>query len=76
MDNVPTSEEFNRKMSECVEYKKLTELKKQLDWFDPDVCGISIIPLYNKILQRLKEIPKESRDFDHEVHGEVTNKWK
>ena len=31
--NVPTADEFNRKMSECVEYKKLIKLKEDIKFF-------------------------------------------
>ena len=76
MDNVPTAEEFNKKMSECVEYKKLLILKENLSWFGDKIDDVDIIGLCNVIDNRIKNIPEESVNFDHEVHGEVTNTWK
>jgi len=40
---IPTSEEFNHHMSECVEYQKLIKLQKQLKWFGDNIDGLSII---------------------------------
>ena len=71
--NVPTAEEFNRKMSECVEYQKLIKLQEHLKWFKDDIDGLSIIPLKHKIKQRINEIPEESINFDGEVYGQTTN---
>ena len=76
MDNVPTAEEFNKKMSECVEYKKLLILKENLSWFGDKIGDVDIVKLYNVIDDRIKNMPKKSINFDHEVHGEVTNTWK
>ena len=73
MSKIPTAEEFNRKMHECVEYKKLIKLQEHLEWFKDDIDGLSIIPLKHKIKQRINEIPKESIGFDREVHGQTTN---
>jgi hypothetical protein len=70
---IPTAEEFNRKMSECVEYKKLIKLQDQLEWFGDDIGGLSIISLKHKIQQQIKDIPEESRIFDTQVHGQTTN---
>ena len=67
--NIPTAEEFNRKMYECVEYRKLIDLQEHLKWFKDDIDGLSIIPLKHKIKQRIKEIPEEYINFDGEVHG-------
>lgn len=67
--NIPTPEEFNRKMSECIEYKKLIKLKEDLKWFKDDIGGLSIIPLKHKIQQKINEISEESINFDREVHG-------
>ena len=75
-DNIPTVEEFNRKMGECVEYKKLLILKENLSWFGDKIDDVDIIGLCNLIYNRIKNIPEESVNFDHEVHGEVTNTWK
>jgi len=70
---IPTAEEFNRKMSECIEYKKLIKLQDQLKWFGDDIDGLSIISLKHKIQQRIKDIPEESKNFDTQVHGQTTN---
>tara|TARA_Y100000310_G_scaffold161865_1_gene161809 strand:+ start:196 stop:435 length:240 start_codon:yes stop_codon:yes gene_type:complete len=75
-DNIPTVEEFNRKLGECVEYKKLSILKETLSWFGGKIGDLDIIELCNVIDNRIKNIPEESINFDHEVHGEVTNTWK
>ena len=75
--DMPTVEEFNRKMGECVEYKKLVELKEHLNetmnWFG-DKLGKDVKRLYERVCNRMEEIPKESIKFHHEVHGEKTNK--
>tara|TARA_R100000008_G_scaffold6582_1_gene3684 strand:- start:13 stop:252 length:240 start_codon:yes stop_codon:yes gene_type:complete len=73
-DNIPTAEEFNRKMNECVEYKKLIKLQEHLKWFGDEIDGLSIITLKHKIKQRINEIPEESIEFHREVHGSTTNK--
>ena len=65
----PTTKEFNRKMHECVEYKKLNKLKEQLNWFNGKVGNIDITKLEKYIDDRIKEIPKESINFNREVHG-------
>ena len=70
---IPTAEEFNKKMSECIEYKKLNQLQEHLKWFNGQVAGISITRLQNKIKSRMEEIPEESIGFDTEVHGQTTN---
>ena len=70
---IPSADEFNKKMSECVEYKKLIKLQEDLKWFGDDIDGLSIISLKHKIQQRIKDIPKESRSFDTVVHGQTTN---
>ena len=67
-NNIPTAEEFNRKMHECIEYKKLIDLQEHLKWFKDDIGGLSIIPLKHKIKQRINEIPEESINFDTVVH--------
>ena len=75
--NMPTAEEFNRKMHECVEYQKLDKLKEHLretmSWFG-DILGKESKILYDKVCKRMKEIPKESINFNNEVHGGTTNK--
>ena len=70
---IPTAEEFNRKMSECIEYKKLHKLQEHLKWFNGEIDGMSITRLQNKIKSRMEEIPEESIGFDTEVHGQTTN---
>ena len=74
--NMPTPQEFNRKMHECVEHKKLTKLKEHINetinWFGNSL-GNDVKRLYDRVCNRMKEIPKESIDFDHEVHGDRTN---
>ena len=74
--DIPTVEEFNRKLGECVEYKKLLILKENLNWFGDKIGDVDIIELCNVINNRIKNIPEKSINFDHEVHGEVTNTWK
>ena len=71
--NIPTSEEFNRKVHECVEYKKLLKLKEELKWFKGKVGNMDITKLNKVIDKRIDEIPEESINFDEEVHGERTN---
>ena len=39
----PTVEEFNHLMGECIEYKKLLELKKALEWFGDTLPYVSKI---------------------------------
>tara|TARA_B100000287_G_scaffold380151_1_gene383680 strand:+ start:1276 stop:1527 length:252 start_codon:yes stop_codon:yes gene_type:complete len=74
--NMPTAEEFNRKMHECIEYKKLKKLKEHLNetinWFG-DKLGKDVKILHDRVCNRIKEIPKESIEFDREVHGDKTN---
>ena len=72
--NMPTVEEFNRKMSESVEYKKLVYLKEYLNWFRGKIIDYDLTELEKVIDKRIKDIPKESINFTNEVHGEVTNK--
>ena len=69
---VPSADEFNKKMSECIEYKKLIKLKDDLKWFKGKVAGKDITELLDNINKRIGEIPKESRDFDSEVHGQTS----
>ena len=71
--NMPTVEEFNRKMHECIEFQKLNKLKEHLEWFRGEVAGIDINKLSNAIDKRIEEIPDESIGFDKEVHGDRTN---
>ena len=75
---MPTVEEFNRKMHECVEYKKLSKLKEHLketiNWFGNTIDGVEVGKLYGAVCSRMKKIPEESINFDTEVHGELTNK--
>ena len=68
--NIPTAEEFNRKMDECVEYQKLNKLKEHLQWFRGKVFYIDITDLEKHIYKRIEEIPEESINFNHEVHGD------
>tara|TARA_R100001443_G_C3342032_1_gene174718 strand:+ start:1124 stop:1354 length:231 start_codon:yes stop_codon:yes gene_type:complete len=70
---VPSAEEFNRKMHECVEYQKLKKLKEHLKWFKGKVAGMNIDKLNKVIDKRINDIPKESIGFDTEVHGQTTN---
>ena len=72
--NMPTAQEFNKKMGECVEYKKLNKLKEYLQWFRGKVGDMDITDLENHIDERIKEIPEESIHFNREVHGDFTNK--
>ena len=69
---VPSDDEFNRKMHECIEYKKLVKLKDDLKWFRGKVAGKDVTQLLDSINKRIGEIPKESRDFDSEVHGQTS----
>ena len=69
---VPSADEFNRKMHECIEYKKLVKLKDDLKWFNGKVAGMDVTKLLDSIKKRIGEIPKESRDFDSEVHGQTS----
>ena len=75
--SIPTPEEFNRKMHECIKYKKLVKLEKHLsetiDWFPHYELGKGMFKLYDRVLLLMKEIPEESRNFDIEVHGQTTN---
>ena len=71
--NIPTAEEFNRKMGECVEYEKLNKLKEHLKWFRGKVGAIDLTDLEKHIDKRIEEIPEESINFDGEVYGETTN---
>ena len=61
--NIPTAEEFNRKMDECVEYQKLNKLKEHLQWFRGKVGDIDITNLEKHIDKRIEEIPKELGAF-------------
>tara|TARA_R100000008_G_C3439791_1_gene93799 strand:+ start:23 stop:274 length:252 start_codon:yes stop_codon:yes gene_type:complete len=74
---IPTAKEFNRKMHECVKYQKLVKLEKHLsetiDWFSHQELGKGMFELYDRVLLLIKEIPKESRNFDIEVHGQTLN---
>ena len=69
---VPSADEFNRKMHECIEYKKLVKLKDDLKWFRGKVAGKDVTQLLDSINKLIGEIPKESRDFDSEVHGQTS----
>ena len=71
--NIPTAEEFNRKMSECVEYQKLTKLKEHLQWFRGKVGNVDITDLEKQIDKRINDISEESIHFNREVHGQTTN---
>ena len=70
---IPTAEEFNKHMGECIEYKQLLKLQKDLEWFGDEIHGLSIIPLKNKIKHRINEIPEVSRVFDSLTHGQGAN---
>ena len=72
MENIPTAEEFNRMMSECVEYKKLIKLKEDLKWFKGKIGDMNIKKLLEIIDKRIKEIPKESKSFNTQVHGQTS----
>ena len=39
--NIPPADEFNKKMHQCVEYKKLKKLKEQLNWFNGKIGNIN-----------------------------------
>ena len=71
---VPSADEFNKKMHECIEYKKLIKLKDDLEWFKGKVAGQDVTELINVIDKRIGEIPKESRSFDSVVHGQTSKK--
>ena len=71
--SIPTPEEFNRKMHECVEYEKLNNVKQNLKWFNGKVGDMDITELINVINKRIEEIPEESINFDIEVNGQTTN---
>ena len=71
---IPTADEFNKKMHECIEYKKLIKLKDDLEWFKGKVAGQDVTELINVIDKRIGEIPKESRSFDSVVHGQTSKK--
>ena len=73
MVNMITAEEFNRKMSESVEYKKLVDLKEYLNRFGSKIVDYDLTELEKVIDNRIKAIPKESINFTNEVHGETTN---
>jgi len=66
----PTSEEFNHLMDECIEYKKLLELKKSLEWFGDNLSYVS--ELHKLIDKRIEEIPEVARIFDTLPHGQTT----
>ena len=70
---VPTAEEFNRKMHECVEYQKLKKLKEHLKWFKGKVASFNVDKLNDVIDKRINDIPTESINFHTEVHGKTTN---
>ena len=69
---IPTAEEFNKKMHECIEYQKLNKLKEHLKWFKGNVAGMDINKLNSIIDKRIDDIPKESINFDIEVHGQTS----
>jgi chemotaxis regulatin CheY-phosphate phosphatase CheZ len=72
MDNkIPTAEEFNRMMNECVEYKKLIKLKEDLKWFKNKIGNMNIKKLLKVIDKRIDEIPNESKSFNTQVHGQT-----
>ena len=71
--NTPSAEEFNRKMGESVEYKKLVDLKEYLNWFRGKIIDFDLTELETVIDNRIKDIPKESINFTNEVHGERIN---
>jgi len=71
---IPTADEFNHHMAECIEHKQLLNLQKQLEWFGDDIYGLSIIPIKNKIKHRINEIPEVSKVFDSLTHGQGTSK--
>ena len=61
---------------DLIKHQKLIKLKEHLretmSWFG-DGLGKEIEILYDRVCQRMKEIPEESINFHHEVHGETTN---
>ena len=67
--NIPPADEFNKKMHQCVEYKKLKKLKEQLNWFNGKIGNMDITKLEKHIDDRIQKIPKESINFNGEVHG-------
>tara|TARA_B100000287_G_C20665294_1_gene791545 strand:+ start:2382 stop:2654 length:273 start_codon:yes stop_codon:yes gene_type:complete len=69
---IPTAEEFNHLMDECIEYKKLDKLQNHLKWFKGKVAGVDINKLNNAIEKRINEIPEVSRIFDVLPHGQTT----
>ena len=71
---IPSADEFNKKMHECIEYKKLVKLKDDLKWFNGKVAGMNVTELINVIDKRIGEIPNESRSFDSVVHGQTSKK--
>ena len=71
MENIPTAEEFNQMMSECVEYKKLIKLKEDLKWFKNKIGNMNIKKLLKVIDKRIDEIPNESKSFNTQVHGQT-----
>ena len=71
--NTPSAEEFNRKMGESVEYKKLVDLKEYLNWFRGKIIDFDLTELETVIDNRIKDIPKESINFTNEVHGSTTD---
>ena len=42
------------------------------NWFG-DKLGKDVKILHDRVCNRIKEIPKESIEFDREVHGDKTN---
>ena len=69
---IPTAEEFNHLMHENVEYKKLLELKKSLEWFGDTLPYVSKI--HKLIDKRIDEIPEVARIFDTLPHGQTSKK--
>ena len=59
-------------MEECVEYKKLMELRDKLKWFRGSINGIDITDLEKSIDKRIDEIPEVSRIFSRLPHGQTS----
>jgi len=76
-NDIPSVDEFNRKMHECIKYKKLIDLEKHLsetiNWFPHHQLGDGIFELYDRVKLLMKDIPEESKTFDQESHGQTTN---
>ena len=52
--------------------KKLIKLKEDLKWFKNKIGNMNIKKLLKVIDKRIKEIPKESKNFNTQVHGQTS----